>query len=137
MTMNPKPRFKTPDEAETVFYEAFERCDRDVMAALCAEGEVVCIHPGSAAITGHDAVVRSWAHILGDAQRPDIRYTVARRTEADGLAVHLVVEEIAAGEAATALVLATNVYRRFDTGWLMIEHHASLVQAPRPAHTVQ
>ena len=28
-----------------------------------------------------------------------------------------------------AIVLATNVYRKFNAGWLMIEHHASLMQS--------
>jgi hypothetical protein len=39
-----------------------------------------------------------------------------------------VAEEILSSGTVTAVVLATNVYRKFDSGWLMIEHHASLVQ---------
>ena len=71
---------QTPDEVETVFYESFTHSDKDVMAALWAEGDVVCIHPGSGVILGYDAVIRSWNHILENAHRSKIRYTVSKRT---------------------------------------------------------
>jgi hypothetical protein len=134
--MKRKPTFKSPDEVEAVFYEAFMHCDKAVMAALWAEGDVVCVHPGSAAIVGHEAVVRSWAHILTDATRPDIHYTVSKRSDSSDLAVHLVTENITtAGEAA--LVFCTNVYQKFDSGWLMIEHHATLTPFSPHGRTIQ
>ena len=52
-----KLEFNTPDEVEAVYYESFMRCDRDVMAALWADGDVICIHPGSGAIVGAGSVV--------------------------------------------------------------------------------
>ena len=127
---------KTPDEAEAIFYEAFRHCDKDVMAALWAEGDVVCVHPSSGAIVGHEAVVRSWAHIFTGASMPDIKITVGKRTVSADLAVHLVTEEIAtAGEAA--VVFCTNVYQKFDSGWFMIEHHASVVPSRAQGQTLQ
>ena len=134
---NSKLEFKSPDEAEAVFYEAFMHCDKDVMAALWADGDVVCIHPGSGAIVGYDSVVRSWSHIFSNAQHPDIAFDVLKKTMIDGLAVHLVVEEISTGNETSTLVLATNVYQKFDSGWLMIEHHASLVQTNKRGQTLQ
>jgi ketosteroid isomerase-like protein len=134
---NSKPKFKTPDEAEAVYYEAFMHCDQDVMAVLWAQGDVVCIHPGSAAIIGHAAVVRSWTHIFANAQRPDIKFTVMKKTLADGLAVHLVAEEIATSGSTATLVLATNVYQLIDDSWLMVEHHASLVPLSKKGQTLQ
>lgn len=131
-----KLAFKTPDEVEAVFYEAFSHCDKDVMAALWAEGDVVCIHPSSGAIVGYDAVVRSWAHIFTDATRPEINYSVGKRTVSADLAVHLVTEEITAG-GEMAAVFCTNVYQQFDSGWLMIEHHASMVPMPTHGQTIQ
>lgn len=131
-----KLELKSPDEAEAVYYEAFMHCDREVMAALWADGDVVCIHPSSGAIVGHEAVVRSWAHIFTGALPPDIKFTVGKRMLADDLAVHLVVEEIATGEES-AVVLATNVYQRYPSGWLMTEHHGSLVSNQRQSHTLQ
>ena len=123
-------------EAEAVFYEAFRHCDKDVMAALWAEGDVVCVHPSSGAIVGHEAVVRSWAHIFNGAIMPEIKVTVGKRTVSDDLAVHLVTEEIATGEEA-AVVFSTNVYQKFDNGWFMIEHHGSVVPSLSQGQTIQ
>ena len=135
--INGKLELKTPDEAESVYYEAFEHGDSQVMSALWSQGDVVCVHPGSGAILGHTAVMRSWHHIFSNAQKPEIKFSVVKRTHADGLAVHLVAEEISSEDVATVVVLATNVYQRGDSGWLMIEHHASLVTAPHKNHTLQ
>lgn len=132
-----KLELRTPDEAEIIYYEAFMRCDRQLMAALWADGEVVCIHPGAGAIVGHEKVVRSWSNIFRGAQRPDIRYQVVKTALSDDLAVHLVTEEISTGDQAYALILATNVYQKFEGGWLMVQHHASMVQAGRSQHTLQ
>ena len=132
-----RPQLATPDDAEAVFYESFIRCDTPVMTALWADGDVVCVHPGSAAILGHEAVCRSWSTIFSNAQRAQVEYSVVKRTVSNDLAVHIVMEEILTEEADVAIVLATNVYRRYQSGWLMIEHHASLVQRRSNDRTLQ
>lgn len=132
-----KLTFNNPDDAEAVYYEAFMRCDYEVMSALWADGDVVCVHPGSDAIFGLDAVQRSWAHIFTNAKMPQLNFSVIKRALSNDLAVHMVVEEFAIGDEATTTVLATNVYQKFDNGWLMIEHHASLVMAQQEGHTLQ
>jgi ketosteroid isomerase-like protein len=132
----PKLEMKTPDEVEAVFYEAFRNCDKDVMAALWAEGDVVCVHPSSGAIVGHEAVVRSWAHIFTGAIIPEIKVTVGKRTVSDDLAVHLVTEEIATG-GESAVVFSTNVYQKIGNGWFMIEHHGSVVPSLSQGQTIQ
>lgn len=132
-----KLELQTPDEAETVFYEAFKRCDAKVMAALWAEDDVVCVHPGAGVLVGHEAVVRSWTNIFGNAHPPSIKIDVARRTRTDDLAVHLVAQQMGADTQDPALVVATNVYRKYDAGWLMVEHHASLVQSETRNQTLQ
>ena len=129
--------FASPDEVETVYYEAFRRCDLDVMAALWHGGEVVCIHPGSGAVVGYEAVMRSWRHILDGAAMAGLETTLLQRNDGDDLAVHLVAEKLAASPESEVMVLATNVYRKFAGGWLMIEHHASLVEAQQEGRTLQ
>ena len=131
-----KLKLKSPDEVEAVYYEAFAHCDARVMAALWADGDVVCIHPGSGTIIGHEAVARSWQHIFTDAQQAEIKFTTVKKTLREDLAVHLLTEEIGSSDEV-AIVLATNVYQKFDHGWLMIEHHSSLVQSRPPKQTVQ
>lgn len=134
--INAKLEFKSPDDVESVYYECFIHCDAEVMLALWADTDVVCIHPGSAAIIGIDAVRRSWAHIFANAQMPTLQFSVIKRTVTDELAVHLVVEEFAVADGTTS-VLATNVYQKFDSGWLMVEHHASLVMGQAEGQTLQ
>lgn len=127
---------QTPDEAETVFYEAFKHGDIDVMSALWADDKVICVHPGSGLIRGHDAVVRSWRHII-EAGQPDIRYTATNKFVTDALAVHVVVEEIMNNDVVMAVVVSTNVYRKYEQTWLMVEHHGSMIQQERQNVTLQ
>ena len=132
-----KLKFKTADEVEGVFYEAFMRCDPEVIAALWADEGVVCVHPGSGAIVEYQAIIRSWKHILGNARQVEMRYTVISRILATDLAVHMVAEEMLTANRVNAVVLATNVYRKYQQSWLMVGHHASLVQASSAGQTLQ
>lgn len=132
-----KPRLKIPDEVDAVFYEAFKCCDPDVIAGLWAEEGVVCVHPGAGAIVDYDAIIRSWAVIFSNSRGNEIRHTMIKRVVSNELAVYVVAEEMLSSGTVTAVVLATNVYRQFDTGWLMIEQHASLVQSRNKGQTLQ
>lgn len=134
---NSRLQFESPEEVETVFYEAFIHCDADMMAELWAEGDVVCIHPGSGIIVGYEAVVRSWRQIFSNALPPQINYTMARRFVSEHIAVSIVTEEISTDGGDTALVLATNVYQKFEHGWQMVEHHGSLAQSRPQTRTLQ
>jgi hypothetical protein len=128
---------QSSSEAEVVFYEAFMHCDVDVMSALWAEGDVVCVHPGSGIISGYEAVVRSWRHILENSSPSEIRYDLVSKTIAGDLAIHIVTEEILNNGTPVAIVVATNVYRRFNHGWQMVEHHGSVMQQEAVHRTLQ
>lgn len=121
------PFFATPQEAEAAFYRAFSQRDLRAMMAVWADDEdVVCIHPGGQTLMGGEAVRASWAEIFRNA--PDMQFIVAekQRSQNDTLAVHVVHEHIrTGGEMSRAPILATNVYRRTDSGWRMVLHHAS------------
>lgn len=133
----PVIKSRSSTETETVFYEAFMHCDIEVMSALWADDDVVCVHPGSGIISGYEAVVRSWQHILENSQPTDIHYSLVSKSIVDDLAVHIVTEEIRNNGSVVAVVVATNVYRRFNHGWLMIEHHGSVVQQEITTRTLQ
>jgi uncharacterized protein (TIGR02246 family) len=124
----------TPQAAESAFYAAFSACDYKAMEAVWADDGVVCIHPGSSALLGRDAVMRSWSNMLLNAEPPNIRINVISRTAGNGLAVHVVEEHISSGygdAASVSMVLATNVYRQEDDGWRLLEHHASVPRFPQ------
>jgi ketosteroid isomerase-like protein len=132
--------FSTPEAAEEAFYMAFADCDIQAMAKVWAMSEVICIHPGSTALVGYDAVMRSWTNILTNAEPPNMRIEVLSRYVSIDLAVHLVEEHIKPGEGTpgtTLVVLATNIYRREQDEWRILEHHASLPRSSQRQPTLQ
>ena len=134
-----KTRLKpqSADEAEAMFYGAFKRCDVDMMAALWAEDEVVCIHPGSDPIIGHDAVIRSWQQIFENALPPKITLNPIKQIKSTELAISMVLEEIETGTGDSAAVFATNIYQKFENGWRMVEHHGSVTRTLPQKRTLQ
>jgi len=138
--------FPTPDDAETAFYDAFERADIDAMMAVWAESDdIVCIHPQGPRLAGFEAVRESWAQIFAGGAQLRVRTTEERRFDGQTLAVHNVIELVAApgGESEPTQVMATNVFELTEGGWRMIVHHATPApEAPRraepapPAHTL-
>lgn len=137
---NENSQLTTAKSTEAAFYSAFAHCDMAAMAAVWDEEGAVCIHPGAAAATGREAVLRSWSGILEQAAMPELRVVLLSRTEHDGLAVHVVEEHIGpvAGGRGTVVVLATNVYRRRGGTWRILEHHASAVpERPAGQHPLQ
>jgi len=128
----PSPRSKlypTPDDAETAFYDAFERSDLAGMMAVWAEDDdIVCIHPQGPRLMGFEAVRESWMQIFsGGGSRLRVRTTEARKFSGQSVAVHAVVEVLSAPgqQGPTQAVCATNVYELTDDGWRMVVHHAT------------
>jgi len=118
------------DSAEAAFYRAFELCDLQAMTRVWDDNpQSTCIHPGGPLLRGAEEVLQSWGEIFGQAKAPQVQYRLLQRLENDGLAIHTVEEAIRPGDgdAEPTLLIATNIYRRSDTGgWLMIAHHACL-----------
>jgi len=136
--MPPRTRklFPTPDDAETAFYEAFERADLAAMMVVWAEGEdVVCVHPSGPRLTGFEAVRESWMQIFAANVKISVRVSDSCRLDGPSVAVRSVVEAITAPgtEGTPQFVNATNVYVLTDAGWRIAVHHASPPeQAPAP-----
>jgi ketosteroid isomerase-like protein len=132
--------FHTPQAVETAFYTAFTNCDVQAMDTVWADDNVICIHPGSSVLVGHEAVMRSWMNILTDAEPPNLHVQVLYRHVGTDLALHVVEEQIipnSGNPETTSVVLATNIYRSYLNGWRMVEHHASLCKTARRRHTLQ
>lgn len=128
--MPPRDRkiFPTPDDAESAFYDAFERADLAAMMVVWAEGDdVVCVHPAGPRLTGFDAVRDSWMQIFAGGVKLTVRVTQARALDGPLVAVRSVVESITAPgtQSAPQAVNATNVYVLTDAGWRIAMHHAS------------
>ncbi|MEO5693742.1 MAG: SgcJ/EcaC family oxidoreductase [Usitatibacter sp.] len=129
--------FPTPHDAETAFYDAFERADvAAMMAVWAASDDVVCIHPTGPRLLGFEAVRESWGQIFSNGSQLRARTVDVRKFEGQSVAVHSVVEILTApgSQDSPQSVLATNVYELGDNGWRMTIHHASpMPEAAAPA----
>src|SRR4029453_15306904 len=105
--------YPTPDEAETAFYDAFERGDLAAMMSVWAESDaVVCVHPGGPRLVGFDAVRDSWMQVLARAPQLRVRTVDVQRFDEQGLAVRSVIEEVSprGQQGPVGQVFAMNVY---------------------------
>lgn len=119
-------KFNTPEEAEIAFYEAIEQADIQALGRIWSlDDSIVCIHPGANRIEGRDQVLESFSDMF--AETPAISFSIsdALQTESDGLAIHLVREEIELDGQLISVMVSTNIYHREDGGWRMLLHHSS------------
>lgn len=122
--------FSTADEAEAAFYAAFSSADIEAMSSVWADSaQAVCLHPMSAPIYGHAAIIESWSNILAKGGGRISHQTLYRRHGAS-LAVHGIEERLLLPQGVEARMHATHVYTHDpEAGWKLLIHHAS----PMPA----
>jgi ketosteroid isomerase-like protein len=118
----------SPDDTETLFYQALQRGDIDkLMACWADEDDIVCVHPGGARLLGAGAIRAAFDMMFTNGSI-QVRAEKVHRVESLGSSVHSVLERI---EVLTeegprhAYVIATNVYQKTPEGWRMVAHHAS------------
>jgi ketosteroid isomerase-like protein len=117
--------------ANQSFYHAFAEGDADAMVALWArEHAIACTHPGRAPLQGREAVLASWAGILGSAEAPDVRISRACAIVVGEAALVTCIEHVGGAELA-----ASNMFVLEGGEWRLVQHHAGLLatRAPRPA----
>lgn len=120
--------FATPAEAEAAFYHAFEMADLNAMMAVWESGDDnVCIHPLGPCLTGGTQIRAGWQQIFKAPVRLHFHISAAHCFITDGLAVHIVYEQITVvgADEQPQLLITTNSYRRTPSGWRMVLHHAS------------
>ena len=119
-------KFNTPEEAEIAFYEAIERSDISALSQVWSlDDNIVCIHPGANRIEGRAEVLESFSDMF--AESPSIGFSISDtlHTESDGLAIHLVREEIELEGQLVSVMVSTNIYHKEGGGWRMLLHHSS------------
>ena len=123
--------FSTADEAEAAFYAAFSSAERETMKRVWANSpHSVCIHPISAPLYGHAAIVDSWANILAKSGGKIAHQTLYRRSEGK-VAIHGIEERFMLPQGVEARMHATHVYAYApESGWKLLMHHASPLPAP-------
>lgn len=119
-------KFKTPEEAEIAFYEAIEQADIRALGRVWSlDDNIVCIHPGANRLEGRAQVLESFSEMFAEAPAIGFSISDALHTESDGLAIHLVREEIELDGQLVSVMVSTNIYHLEDGGWRMLLHHAS------------
>jgi len=107
--------------ANAAYYRAFSTGDVAAMDQIWADDGVSCVHPGWTPLIGRAAVVDSYRNILTSPNRVRIahREDTAILTGDEGRVVCIEIVE------GTALLAATNFYRRIGGAWRMVHHQAS------------
>ena len=121
--------FSSSKEAETAFYNAFSQGNVEEMKQVWApEKGIICIHPSGPKLTGPNLVHRSWEWILLPKKARDFKLKNREIYGSDNFQIHTLEENIKIANAVSSysVVYATNIYRKFQKGWLMVLHHASV-----------
>lgn len=106
--------------ANEAFYRAFAARDLVAMDRLWAqEIEVACIHPGWSPLFGRDAVMESWAGILGNPASPNIHCFQARATIYGETAMVVCYEGV-----GQDYLVATNFFVQEGGNWKLCHHQS-------------
>ena len=112
--------------ANAAYYRAFSTGDVAAMGRIWADDGVSCVHPGWPALVGRAAILESYRNILMSPSRVRIAHrddtAIVAGQEARVLCVEIV--------EGTALLAATNLYRRLGGAWRMVHHQASPIAMP-------
>ncbi len=107
--------------ANAAYYRAFSTGDVAAMTRIWADDGVSCVHPGWTPLIGRAAVIDSYCNILTSPSRVRIahREDTAIVTGDEGRVVCIEIVE------GSALLAATNFFRRIGGAWRMVHHQAS------------
>ena len=112
--------------ANAAYYRAFSAGDFAAMSRIWAEDGVSCVHPGWMPLVGRDPVIESYRAILTGPSRVRIAHrddsAIVTGDEGRVLCIEIV--------EGTALLAATNSFRRVDGAWHMVHHQASPIAMP-------
>ncbi len=112
--------------ANAAYYRAFATGDLAAMSRIWAEDGVSCVHPGWMPLIGRAAVIESYRSILAGPNRVRIAHrddiAIVSGDEARVVCIEIVED--------TALLAATNCWRRIGGAWHMTHHQASPIAMP-------
>lgn len=115
--------------ANEAFYLAFESKDYIAMDHLWSEvRDVICIHPGWAALIGRDAVMESWRAILDNPRQGAVSFYGATYRSLGERMYAAICYEV----AGNAVMIATNVFVEEDRRLRLVLHQAGYCANPPP-----
>ena len=119
-------------QANDIFYQAFSECNMRKMGAIWADSEdISCVHPKAAFIVGRSMVMASWEAIFDSGQTLRISLDDVRVQVNDTISIVTCTESVSMSNSifnSPGRIVATNIFKKVDSEWRMILHHAS----PKP-----
>ena len=119
-------------EANLNFYFALESLDVELMEDVwLMDANACCIHPGGERLAGWDAIRATWERIFKSTTHMRVDITNVA-VEVHGTVAWVTCLENITTAAGTqmhrARAFATNIFTfEEDSGWMLVLHHASLV----------
>ncbi|CAI5461634.1 unnamed protein product [Closterium sp. Yama58-4] len=112
--------------ANALFYRAFGSADLRLMRRVWARGEhLQCIHPGANIISGYDMVLNSW-ELIFDGMNRQLSITLEDvACHVRGSMAMVTCVEVIKSAGSAGRVVATNVFEKVGSQWLMCCHQGS------------
>ena len=133
--------YKSVEQVELSFYQAFGTGDFVLMESLFADHGVSCTHPNTRTITGRKNVIDNWKFILEGIPKTIIDIEVLNVSKSKEVEVHQLIEsfEISGKPGQMSEIFTTNVYVLQESGWKIQMQHASLakITTPVPKRIIQ
>lgn len=119
------------EEVNNRFYQAFQSLSIEKMERVWDHGDnILCIHPGWDLVTGWLTIRESWITIFQNTSSIKFLITNTKIRIFDDIVVVVCLENIEStiGKQTIKLgILATNIFKKFNSEWLMNHHHGSVV----------
>jgi len=126
-------------QANSLFYKALSEKDLETMTSLWLQSDCVqCIHPSHKPLVGYKSVMDSWKAMFDSKDRAFQVNTMEPsnvRLSVKGCTAWLTCDEevyapkfvrgIGKSKELLRKMMATNIFRKIDTKWFLVHHHAT------------
>lgn len=111
------------------FYKALGTRDLELMDTVWVrDSRAGCVHPGWIMLQGWQAVRQSWENAFDPRDQVDIRLSGISVEIKGDVAWLTCIQELSyinRDPMTMNVSQSTNIFKRYDSGWLMVLHHAS------------
>lgn len=111
--------YSSPDEVESVFYDALSEGDINLLEGILADENVSYSHAGNEFLHGRMNVINHWFFLFEGIYKIRVSYQVLHRTVKDNTETHVVSEvfKIPNSNGCFSETLTTNIYVEQENGW--------------------